>query len=78
MSAQFLIARRPDLARVWPFVEDRLVERLGPLGEVTVCEAEPTTPLHEVVDLRAVAGLVWFGGQVTEATIDAAPRRACG
>ena len=39
-----------------------------------MCEAEPTTPLHEVVDLRTVAGLVWFGGQITEATIDAAPR----
>lgn len=74
MSAQFLIARRPDLARVWPFVADRLVERLGPLGEVTVCSAEPTTPLHEVADLRDVVGLAWFGGQVTEATIDAAPR----
>lgn len=74
MSATFLIARRPDLARIWPFVEDRLVERLRPHGDVVVRVAEPGAPLHEVADLREVVGLAWFGGLVTEATIDAAPR----
>ncbi|HEX5415162.1 MAG TPA: NAD(P)-dependent oxidoreductase [Chloroflexota bacterium] len=74
MSAQFLIARRPDLSEIWPFVEDRLVARLQALGEVTVCSAEPGTPVHEVADLRDIAGLAWFGGQVGEATIAAAPR----
>lgn len=74
MSAQFLIARRPDLSRIWPFVEERLAERLASLGEVSVCRADPETPLHEAADLRNVVGLAWFGGQVTAAALAAAPR----
>ena len=73
MAAKFLITCRPDLGKIWPFVEERLVERLGKSGEVAVRVVESGVAIAEVVNLEFVDGLAWFGGQVTEATLAAAP-----
>ena len=74
MTAKFVMTCRPDLVKIWPFVEERLVERLGNSGEVEVRVVESGRAIDEVVDLQCVDGLAWFGGQITEATLAAAPR----
>ena len=74
MSPIFLMARRPDLVHIWPFVEERLIQRLSSHGEVAVAVVEPGQALQDAADLSAVDALAWFGGHIHEETIDAAPR----
>ena len=71
--ARFLFARSPELERAWPFVPARLVERLGPLGEVDVVQLERGAALSDHADLSAVDGVALFGGQLTEACAARAP-----
>lgn len=77
--ADFVVARDPRLEEIWPFVAERLGERLGALGTVSVVELPRDTPLGTRADLSSVQGIAWFGGQLTEACVAAAPRlRAVG
>src|SRR5918998_1333424 len=48
----FLLVRSPDLEASWPFVHQRLIERLAPLGATRVLEL----PRGEALSL-ALAGL---------------------
>jgi phosphoglycerate dehydrogenase-like enzyme len=70
---RFVFARHPDLERTWPFVHQRLGERLGTLGEVEVVSLEREAPLGEHADLRAVDAVALFGGRLTEACVAGAP-----
>ncbi len=79
MTPLFLFARHSHLDREWPFVTDRMVVRLGELGEVRVVAARRDEPLHRQADLSEVWGIAWFGGALTADCIAAAPRlRAIG
>jgi phosphoglycerate dehydrogenase-like enzyme len=75
---QYLIARHPRLERDWPFVQERLLARLKPLGEVRVVEVEGSA-LSSRADLTEVDGVALFGGRLTEECLTHAPRlRAVG
>jgi phosphoglycerate dehydrogenase-like enzyme len=75
----FLFARHPRLDREWPFTGERMLARLGELGEVRVIEATREEPLHRQADMAEVWGLAWFGGALTAECVAAAPRlRAVG
>lgn len=73
MPPLFLFARRPDLEAIWPFVPERLIARLGELGEVQVLNADRHRPLCEQTDLGSVVGIAHFGGRLTDACVAAAP-----
>jgi D-3-phosphoglycerate dehydrogenase len=68
-----LFSRTAALEREWPFVPERLVERLGGLGEVRIVHAAREEALHRQVDFTDVWGLVWFGGALTGECVAAAP-----
>jgi D-3-phosphoglycerate dehydrogenase len=75
----YLFARHPHLDREWPFTTERMITRLGELGEVRVIEATRDEPLHRQADLSDIWGLAWFGGAFTAECVAAAPRlRAVG
>lgn len=67
--ARFIIARQPDLERSWPFVHQRLAERLGKLGAVDVVELGREETLSDRADLRQVDAVALFGGQLTETCV---------
>jgi D-3-phosphoglycerate dehydrogenase len=74
-----LFARYAKLERDWPFVPERLVERLQELGEVRVLAEATSAPLSEQADLSDVEAIAHFGGQFTSACLAASPRlRAIG
>lgn len=73
MRPLFLFTRRPDLEASWPFVPERLIARLGELGEVTVLNVNRERPLCEQTDLGKVVGVAHFGGRLTDACVAAAP-----
>jgi phosphoglycerate dehydrogenase-like enzyme len=76
---QFLFARHAHLDHEWPFLAERMMARLGELGEVRVIEAARDEPLHRQVDLADVWGIAWFGGALMAECVAAAPRlRAIG
>jgi phosphoglycerate dehydrogenase-like enzyme len=74
MSTRFLFARSPDLERAWPFVPDRLLERLGALGEVDVVELDREAVLSDHADLSQVEAIALFSGQLTDACVARAAR----
>lgn len=77
--AQFVFARTPELERSWPFVHGRLVERLGALGDVQVVQLEREAVLSDRAALADTEAIAWFGGRLTEACVEGAPRlRAIG
>ncbi|MBI3973537.1 MAG: hypothetical protein HY332_19865 [Chloroflexi bacterium] len=69
---RFVFARSPQLERIWPFVHDRLVERLGMLGEVEVVNLGPEEVLSDRVNLRGVDAIAKFGGQLTARCVEQA------
>jgi D-3-phosphoglycerate dehydrogenase len=76
---RFVFARHPELERSWPFVPQRLIERLSALGEVEVVSLAGDAALGEQTDLRVVDAVALFGGRLTEACVAAAPAlRAVG
>lgn len=70
----FLLTRRPDLERIWPFVPDRLAAGLRRLGELRIVEVAPGVAVHRATDLSDITGLALFGGELTETCLAAAPR----
>lgn len=72
--ARFVFARSRDLERSWPFVHERLVERLAALGEVQVVQLEREVAVSDHVDLAATDAIALFGGRLTEACMALAPR----
>ncbi|MEJ7664495.1 MAG: hypothetical protein WKG07_35775 [Hymenobacter sp.] len=52
--ARFVFARSPELERSWPFVHQRLVERLSAQGDVVVAQVGEGSALGEHADLSAV------------------------
>ncbi len=70
----FLFTRHLRLENSWPFLHDRMVERLGELGEVEVLNAENNAPIHEQIDLKEIVGIAHFGGNLTADCIKAAPK----
>ena len=71
--SRFLLIRSPDLEKIWPFVHDRLLQRLGALGETTVLELPRGEAVSTHADLSAVDGITLFGGQLTDACVERAP-----
>ncbi len=71
--ARFVFARSPDLERSWPFLHQRLVERLALLGEVEVVQVRRGQPIEAHADLSMVDAVALFGGQLTEACVARAP-----
>ena len=60
-----LFAKHKGLAKEWPFVEHRLLERLAELGDVDVLEIsdeDNKSQLSDLTDLSPYIGIVWFGG----------------
>ncbi|MGH2351111.1 MAG: NAD(P)-dependent oxidoreductase [Chloroflexota bacterium] len=72
--SQFVFARRPDLERSWPFVHQRLVERLGAQGQVQVVPLQRDQALGEHADLQEVDAVALFGGRLTVECVARAPR----
>jgi D-3-phosphoglycerate dehydrogenase len=73
MDGTLIFSRGKNLERSWPFMPDRLMERLLELGGVSVVQAERDAPLGEVADLGAAEAVALFGGQLTEACVHGAP-----
>jgi D-3-phosphoglycerate dehydrogenase len=71
---QYVFARTPELERAWPFVPQRLIERLSPSGAVRVVQLTRDEPLSARVDLREVDAIALFGGRLTDACVAGAPR----
>lgn len=71
---QFLFTRSPGLEGSWPFVHEQMVKRLEDLGVTLVLNTTSKDPLHEQVDLSDVIGISHWGGNLTEACIDNAPK----
>jgi len=70
---RFLLVRSPDLELIWPFVHDRLLQRLGSFGDTTVLELARGEPVSAHTDLSDVDGITLFGGQLTDACVERAP-----
>jgi D-3-phosphoglycerate dehydrogenase len=75
-APHFVFARTPDLERAWPFMPERLVQRLGDLGTVEVVQVAGEQPLGERADLAAADAIALFGGRLTARCVAAAPRLA--
>ena len=71
---QFLFTRNPGLEGSWPFVHEQMVTRLEELGVTLVLNTTSKDPIHEQVDLSEVIGISHWGGNLTEACIDNAPK----
>ncbi len=71
---QFLFTRNPGLEGSWPFVHEQMVTRLEELGVTLVLNTTSKNPIHEQVDLSEVIGISHWGGSLTEACIDNAPK----
>ncbi|HET7767259.1 MAG TPA: NAD(P)-dependent oxidoreductase [Chloroflexota bacterium] len=69
----FLLVRSPDLEASWPFVHQRLVDRLEPQGAVHVLELPRGEPISQHLDLSPFDALTLFGGQLTDACVERAP-----
>jgi D-3-phosphoglycerate dehydrogenase len=70
----FLFVRHPRLEDSWPFLHERMVERLSALGDVRVHESAGHAPLSEEADVREVVGLALYGGKFTVQCVAAMPR----
>jgi len=70
----FLFVRSRHLERDWPFVHDRMVMRLGELGELRVLEPTSDAPIHEQTDVADVVGLALYGGNLTAECVRAMPK----
>jgi D-3-phosphoglycerate dehydrogenase len=70
----FVFTRDPELEKSWPFVHERLVARLGELGDVRAVELPRGAAVGDHVDLLDVDAVAWFGGAFTEACAASAPR----
>ncbi len=71
---QFLFTRNPGLEGSWPFVHEQMVTRLEELGVTLVLNTTSKDSIHEQVDLSEVIGISHWGGSLTEACIDNAPK----
>ena len=71
---QFLFTRNPGLEGSWPFVHEQMVKRLEELGVTLVLNTTSRDPIHEQVDLSEIIGISQWGGSLTEACIDNAPK----
>lgn len=71
MSDRILLARSQNLERIWPFVPQRLQDRLE--GRLEVVHVESGEPVGERIDLTGVAAIALFGGKLTDACVTAAP-----
>lgn len=71
---QFLFTRSPGLEGSWPFVHEQMVKRLEELGVTLVLNTTSKDPLHQQVDLSEVIGISHWGGSLTEACLDNAPK----
>ncbi len=71
--ARFVFARSPELERSWPFVHQRLVERLSAQGDVEVAQVGRGQPVGDHADLSAVDAVALFGGELTAACVARAP-----
>ena len=72
---EFLFTRHPGLEKSWPFLHDRMVERLSELGEVEVVNVEKKDmAIRELVNLKEIVGIAHFGGNLTADCIKAAPK----
>lgn len=69
----FLIVRSPDLESAWPFVHQRLLDRLGALGSTQVLELPRGEPVSRHADLSSIDGITLFGGQLTDECVERAP-----
>src|SRR5687768_2933362 len=69
----FLLVRSPDLESTWPFVHQRLLDRLGPLGTTHVLELPRGEPISRHADLSEIDGITLFGGQLSDACVERAP-----
>ena len=69
----FLIVRSPDLESAWPFVHQRLIDRLGALGATHVLEIPRGEPVSRHADLSSIDGITLFGGQLTDECVERAP-----
>ena len=69
----FLLVRTPDLESSWPFVHQRLIDRLSNLGTTHVLELPRGEPLSRHADLSNVDGITLFGGQLTDECVERAP-----
>jgi len=58
---------------IWPFVHDRLLQRLGSFGDTTVLELARGETVSAHTDLSDVDGITLFGGQLTDACVERAP-----
>jgi D-3-phosphoglycerate dehydrogenase len=72
--SRLIFAREPGLERSWPFVADRLCERLRLLGEVEIVELPRDRALGEATDLADADVVLWFGGRISPECIRAASR----
>lgn len=73
-SPEFVFTRHPNLETSWPFVHEQMVSRLEELGVTLVLNTSSRDPIHEQVDLSETIGISRFGGNLTEACIDNAPK----
>jgi len=74
MASKFLFVRHPHLERDWPYLHERMVERLGELGEVEVLQTSGNAAISEQTDVSEVVGLALYGGTFTEACVAAMPK----
>lgn len=74
MRPQFLFVRHPHLERSWPFLHDRMVQRLSGLGEVKVLQVGDDLPISQLSDVSEVFGLALYGGKLSETCVAAMPR----
>lgn len=71
---QLVFVRNPRLEMSWPFVHQRLMERLERLGTVHVIELERGQEVGEHADLSETDAIVLFGGSLTDDCVAQAPR----
>ncbi|MBM3262615.1 MAG: hypothetical protein FJY97_04205 [candidate division Zixibacteria bacterium] len=75
MTPHFLFLRASNLETAWPFVPERLIDRLGALGRVSIVNDDTGAPLSSLASLDDVDGIAYFGGPtLTDACVAAAPR----
>lgn len=73
-SPEFVFTRYSNLELSWPFVHEQMVSRLEELGVTLVLNTDSKVPIHEQVDLSDTIGISHFGGNLTEACINNAPK----
>lgn len=73
MRPKFLFVRHPRLEQSWPFLHDRMVQRLSELGEVVVLQTEGDLPVSQLGPVGDVFGLALYGGTLSETCVAAMP-----